>query len=160
MLSRYSLPVAKHTEFRNLLIVISDLFSMTLNASIGIAFGESTGLWTFLAGMSGGMFIYALGNIAWQIANLTTSNLGTHALGYASPLLALVLLWVFSQAEVSRPSLLVIGAIAVVASNLLINFEAEIRWGFRALLLSLGISGAFAYLRQGFFSLLGVDDWQ
>ena len=133
---------------------------MTLNASIRVAFGESPGLWTLLAGISGGLFIYAIGRMAWPIANLTTSNLGTNTLGYASPVIALVLLWIFSQAEVSKPDLLVIGAVAVVASNLLINFEGEIRWGFRPLLLSLGICGAFMYLREGFFALLAVQGWQ
>ena len=139
-------------------VVISDLFSMTLNASIRIAFGESAGLWTLFAGVSAGVFIYALGSMAWRIANLTTSNLGTNALGYASPVIALALLWVFSQAVVSSPGLLVIGTVAVVASNLLINFEGEIRWGFRALLLSVGICGAFVYLHESFFAILRTDD--
>ena len=110
---------------------------MTLNPSIGIALGESTGLCTLLAGLLAGVFIYALGSMAWRIANLATSNLGTNALGYVSPLLALVLLWTFSQSEISRPGLLVTGAVAVVASNLLIYFRGKTRWEFRALLLAL-----------------------
>ena len=68
--------------------------------------------------------------------------------------------WVFSQADVARPGLLVIGAVAVVASNLLISFEAEVRWGFKALILALGTCGAVVYLREEVFGLLDVEGWQ
>ena len=118
-------------------IVISDVLSIMLNGSIGLAFGESASLGILLAGCLGGVFIYALGSMCWRISNLTTSNLGTNALGYGAPVAALVLLWVFSQAQVARPGLLAVGAAAVVASNVLISFEAEIRcvlearWGLR-----------------------------
>ena len=39
---------------------------------------------------------------------------------------------------------LIIGTAALITANLLIGFEAEIRWGFKSLILSLG---ALRYLR-------------
>ena len=141
-------------------IVMSDLFSIVLNGSIGLAFGESAASGIWLAGFLGGVLIYALGSMSWRISNLTTANLGANALGYGAPVAALVLLWGFSQVEVSRPGLLVIGAVAVISANLLINFEAEVRWGFKTLLLALGTCGAVVYMREGFFGLLNVEAWQ
>ena len=141
-------------------IVMSDLFSIALNGSIGLSFGESAAPGIWLAGFLGGVLIYALGSMSWRISNLTTANLGANALGYGAPVAALVLLWVFSQAEVARPGLLVIGAALVISTNVLINFEAEVRWGFKTLLLALGTCGAVVYMREEFFGLLDVEAWQ
>ena len=79
---------------------------------------------------------------------------------YAMPVLSLLWLFFFADAEVARFDYLVIGAAAIITANLLINFEAEIRWGFRALLLALGTFGAVVYLRDGVFKFLGVDPWR
>ena len=140
-------------------IVISDVLSIAMNASIGLASGESLAFPPLIAGFFVGIFVYALGSMTWRMSNLTTGNLGVNALGYAAPVVALVLLWAFSQAEVANPGFLVIGSVAIVASNLLINFEAEIRWGFKALIFALLSFGAFVYLRDEVFSFFGVEEW-
>ena len=56
---------------------------------------------------------------------------------------------------------LVIGATAIISANLLLNFEAEIRLGYKALILALWFCGTFIYLRQGigfydYFNLIEV----
>ena len=112
-------------------IVISDLFSIALNGSIGVAFGESAGSGIWLAGFLGGVVIYAVASMCWRMSNLTTVNLGINALGYGTPLAALCLLWVFGQVGVSWPVPLVVGAIVVVSSNLMISFGPEVRRGYR-----------------------------
>ena len=112
-------------------VVATDLFSVVLNGVVGLAFRESAGVTVLLAGVILGFFVYALGSMCWRVSNLVTGNLGVNAMGYGSPLVALVLLWAFSQAEVSRPVLLAAEAVAVVASNLLINFESDVRRVFR-----------------------------
>ena len=68
-------------------------------------------------------------------------------------------LGLFSHIGVARVDYLVIGAAAIIVSNLLINFEAEIRWGFKALILALLISGTVVYLREGVFVHFGVESW-
>ena len=55
--------------------------------------------------------------------------------------------------------LLIIGAAAIIATNLLINFEAEIRFGFKALILALWTCGTFVYLRDEFLHLLPFSGW-
>ena len=77
-----------------------------------------------MVGFLGGILIYSLGSLAWRAANLLTSNLGVNALGYAVPLLALGLLWVFSRADVARLDYLVVGAIALIAVNLVVGLGA------------------------------------
>ena len=68
------------------------------------------------------------GSIAWRKANIYTTNLGINALAYATPVLSLIWLFSLGQANVTRVDYLVIGAAAIITANLLINFEAEIRY--------------------------------
>ena len=51
------------------------------------------------------------------------------------------------------------GTAAIVIANLLIDFQTEIRWGFKTLILALGTCGMVAYLRDGVFEYLGVGRW-
>ena len=118
-------------------MVVSDVFSISMNAVIGFGAGESLSFIPMMVGFLGGILIYSLGSLAWRAANLLTSNLGVNALGYAAPLLALGLLWVFSRADVARLDYLVVGAIALIAVNLVVGlgawdsrFWAQVRSGF------------------------------
>ena len=135
-------------------IVVTDVFSITLNSTIGFATGESLQPIHLLIGFGGGVAIYTLGSITWRLANLMTDNLGINALGYSTPIIALIWLLIFSQVGVVKLDFLVIGAAAVVAANLLINFEADIRFGFKALVLALWACGTFVYLREEFLIYL------
>ena len=114
----------------------------------------------------GGAVAYALANITWRAANMLTDNLGINAMSYATPLVALLWLFVFSQVNVARLDYLIIGAAVIISANLLINFEAEIEFGFKALIISLWACGAVVYLRpagwvwegsQGYFAVLGLS---
>ena len=80
--------------------------------------------------------------IAWRKANITTDNLGINALGFVTPIMSLFWLFWIAQARVARWDYLVIGTAAVITANLLISFDAEIRWGFKALILALGTPAA------------------
>ena len=51
------------------------------------------------------------------------------------------------------------GTAAIITANLTMNFEAEIRWGFRALVLALIACGALVYLRDDVFTSLGIEPW-
>ena len=53
---------------------------------------------------------------------------------------------------------LIIGTAALITANLLIGFEAEIRWGFKSLILSLGACGTFVYFRDDIYAFLGIGD--
>ncbi len=103
--------------------------------------------------------IYTAASISWRNANIITSNLGINAIGYSTPALTLLWLFLFWNIEVERPGLLIIGTAAIVTANLLINFEAEIRFGFKALILSLWGCGAFVYLRDDILRTLPVG-WE
>ena len=140
-----------------LFLVVSVVASVI---SVGLAMAESEGL-TFNGWLIALVFgaVLAFGNISWGKANFTTDNLGINSLNYAIPILSLVWLLLFAQTQVARIDYLVMGAAAIVTANLLINFEAEIRWGFKALILALGTGGTAVYLRDGLFEHWGVEKW-
>ena len=107
----------------------------------------------------GGVFAHALANIARRTANLMTDNLGINAFSYATPIFSLMWLPLFSQVDVARVDYLIIGSAAIIATNLLINFEAEVRFGFKALILALWACGTFVYLRDDVLQYLPFGGW-
>ena len=114
-----------------------------------------------LAGFITGLFIAALGGIAFRQANLLANNLGINALRYSTLLFSVLWLFLFRDTNYMNFNFLVIGATAIIAANLLLNFEAEIRLGYKALVLALWGCGAFVYFRQGvvfydYFNLIEV----
>ncbi len=138
--------------------LVASIVSSVISA--GVALVENEGITSpgKIIAISFGI-VLTFGNIAWGKANFTTDNLGINAIAYSIPIMSLLWLFAFSLAEVARFDYLVIGAAAIITANILINFEAEIRWGFKALLLALGTCGAVVYLRDGVFELLGVVKW-
>ena len=137
--------------------LIANIITTPLNILAGFAsqesFGGSLNPQMLLIGIFGGITASAGGSIAWRKSNLTTRNLGVNAIGYATPILSLGWLWLFSQVNVDNPDYLVIGAAAIICANLLINFEAERLLGFKALVLALWACGTLVYLRS-------IDKWQ
>ena len=109
----------------------------------------------FIAGVTA----FSIADGLWRKANLITHNLGINAVVYLIPVLSLTWLFVFSQASVERWDYLIIGATAIITANLLINFEAEIRMGFKALVIALGGFGTFVFLRDDIFEFLNVSQW-
>ena len=139
---------------------VSSSGSALFNAGAGLVGGEEIGPRVLVIGVVGGALTNSVAGIAWRKVNFTTGHLGINALAYMTPVVSLSFLAAFSMVEIPRPDYLVIGTVAIVAANLLINFEAEIRWGFRALIVALGTCGAAVYLRDDFYALVGIDGWQ
>ena len=139
-------------------LFLASFIAVFTQTAAGLSLGESLNWSTFGIGLITGIFV-GVGGIAWRKANFTTSNPGINAMAYGTPVLSVLWLFAFSQTDVARPDYLIMGAAAIITSNLLINFEAEIRWGFKALLLALGTCGAIVYLRDGIFELLGIAVW-
>ena len=130
-----------------------------LSAFVGLASGETISTDAIAIAVLGGVFALALGNIAWRAANVVTNNLGINALAYAIPILSLIWLFLFAEVNIARVDYLIIGTVAIISANLLINFEAEVRFGFKALILAMWGFGAFVYLRDDLLNLLPFDTW-
>ena len=137
---------------------IANLIGTVLQAAIGLAGGESIALESLGIAMVTGVLVASVGRTAWRTAYLTTTNLGISALAYAVPVVSLMWLIVFDQTEILRLDYLVIGGVAIVITSLLINFEAEIRFGFKALMLALWACGTIVYLRDGLLEHFPVID--
>ena len=139
--------------------LLANCIAVPVNLTAGFATGEEAGLSMFSISIIGGVFAYAAAGVAWRKANLVSNNLGVNALVYLVPMFSLVWLFALSQAHIKLVDYLIMGAAAIITANLLINFEAEIRSGFKALILALGTCGAIVYLRDDFFEFLGVEQW-
>ena len=125
---------------------------------IGTLSGETANL-SSIAIVLGGAVAQATGSILWRKSNLLSNSPSINAIAYIIPILSLGWLALFSFVGVSRPDYLVIGAAAIVTSNLLINFEADLRLGFKVLIIALWSCGAFVYLRDDLLTLLPFDTW-
>ena len=152
-----ALPADKGADPDNILVNIScaltgqgiaNLIGAVLQASIGFASGESITLESVGIAFATGALVASVGRTAWRTASLTTTNLGINALSYALPIASLAWLLVFEQIAILRFDYLAIGVVAIVVTSLLINFEAEIRFGFKALMLALWACGTIVYMRD------------
>ena len=72
-------------------------------------------------------------------ANLTTQDLGVNAISFTTPVAALALLFLFGQVGVAHIGYLVVGAIIIVAGNLIVNFRFGDTVGIQAAYLVLMI---------------------
>ena len=136
-----------------LAVAVVSLVGGSLSAGIGFTLGEKveSDLPTYLGyGLLGGVLTQAVAALLLRKSNLTTNNLGVNALAYLTPIFSLAWLWLFSEIAVASVPYLVIGTAAIVATNLLINFEAERLLGFKALVIFLWVCGTVAYLRDQF----------
>ena len=144
-------------------IAIASLAAVPLNIAIGLVNGESASSIGFA-----GLFIAFLfgviadggGTVGYRYSNLLTNNLGVNAMTYATLPLSLAWLVALSLVAVARIDFLIIGAAGIIAANLLINFEAEIRFGFKSLIIALWACGAVVYLRPVDGALFGVENWE
>ena len=139
-------------------LLITSLVSVVVSTGIGLFSGETLTFQDMEIPVVAGI-VAAFSWIALRKANFTTDNLGINAIAFITPILSVTWLFWIADAKPIRLDYLVIGAAAIITANLLINFEAEIRWGFKALILALGTCGAVVYLRDGVFELLGVVKW-
>ena len=128
-----------------------------IQMSIGLSVGETMPTHVFLLIMVGAAFTHPIAGVAWRRALLTTHDLSINAIDHIRPILSLLWLLPFSFVVV-QGDYLIIGIAALITANLLIGFEAEIRWGFKSLILSLGACGTFVYFRDDIYAFLGIGD--
>ena len=146
-----------------LFVIVSFLFSSLGAAVVSLVVGLGRGE-TFDAGMVGIAFIAGLAvnttaGILWRKANLADDDVGFNALGYAIPILAMLFLLTSEEAQITRVNYLILGTTAIIVANLLIHFEAEVRWSFEALILALGGCGTLVYFRDELLILMGIPRW-
>ena len=143
--------------------LVANAICVPLNLGLSFVLSEPANVSVFLGTLGlaivGGLLLNSVPSVFWRKANLITHNLGINALGYATPVCALMWLWVFALVDVAAWPYLVVGTAAVITVNLLINFEAEVRFGFKALILALWACGTFVYLRDEFLHLLPFGGW-
>ena len=139
--------------------VIASAIAAVMNGFIGFGIGETVTLGALGIAVACGAFANAVGHLAWRAANVMSNNLGINAISYSTPIFSLVWLFLFWSVDIARVDYLIIGTAAIVSANLLINFEAEIRSGFKALILALWACGTFVYLRDEILLLLPFDGW-
>lgn len=128
-----------------------------IQLSTGLSLGETMSPNVFLLIMAGAAFSHPIAGVAWRKALLTTHDLSINAIDHIRPILSLLWLLPFSFVVV-QGDYLIIGTAALITANLLIGFEAEIRWGFKSLILALWGCGTFVYFRDDIYAFLGMGD--
>ena len=139
--------------------LIANSVSAVLNLFLGSASGETIDSRSLLIAVALGGAVNGAANVAWRKANLSTDNLGINAVSFATPIFSLAWLFVFYQIAPARPDYLLAGVVGIIIVNLVINLEAEIRFGFKALVLALWAFGAFVYLRDDALQYLPFGEW-
>ena len=118
--------------------------------AIGLILSETLSMHQFWYAILSGFVVTSIGTVAFRFANLKTDNLGVNAIAFATPMVALIWLWMFSILGVAHLDYLIIGAMGIVASNLLINVDASSRVAYKALVVSLWLFGTVIYLTEGY----------
>ena len=136
--------------FAMVMTCISQVLSGGLLCVSGLIVSESISWHQLIYAVAGGFFITSVGALAFRWANLNTDNLGVNALAFATPLVALLWLWMFSIFDASHLDYLIVGAMGIVASNLLINVDASNRFAYKALVASLWVFGTITYFTEGY----------
>ena len=149
-------------DFLGLLValLIASAVSGLLNTFVGISSGEVMDSRSLFIAIVVGGAASGIANAAWRKANLIAHHAGVNALAFAAPVFSLAWLFLLTQTQPENLDYLIIGIIGIVIVNLLINSEAEVRFGFKALLLALWTCGAFVYLRDDVLQYLPFGEWQ
>ena len=138
---------------------LSSLGAAVVGIVVGLGRGETLDFEVLSLAFVAGLVVNTTAGLMWRKANMADDDISFNALGYAIPILALVALFIFNQADINRVDYLILGATAIIVANLLINFEAEVRWSFEALILALGGCGTLVYFRADIFDWLEVPNW-
>ncbi len=85
-----------------------------------------------------------------RFAYIKTTNLGISAIRYFTPIVTLVLLSLASLINIPHFDWLVIGAVAIIAANLLLNFKGNTRPAYTAWVIALWLFGSIIYLIGGY----------
>lgn len=114
-------------------ILLTSAVSMTVNATLGAATGESLAPLQAAAALTLGTVVYFAASALWRAANIIALDLSVNALGSFTPLLALGWLWCWQLAggpaagqllTLPRPHLVAAGAAMVAAANLTLHRSA------------------------------------
>ena len=146
-------------------LLITQLICAIASIVIAIMMGETVNYALLLLSIIGGIVSSGIADVLFRSSNIVGDNLGVNAIIYAMPIFALTYFMILSHFEilpavhVARVDYFVVGVLIIVVSNLLINSEAEIRKGFRGLILTLGVCGTFVYFREDIFTLVGLVQW-
>ena len=146
-------------------LLITQLICAIASIVIALMLGESISYTLLLLSIIGGIVSGGIADVFFRTSNLIGDNLGVNAIIYAMPVFALAYFVILSpfnilqEIHIARVDYFVVGVLILVVSNLLINSEAEIRKGFRGLILTLGVCGTFVYFREDIFALVGLVQW-
>ena len=135
--------------FATFITCIGNALAGVVLCVIGLIVSETISLHQLSYAVIGSLIVYSIGTVAFKAANLRTNDLGVNTLAYATPLVTLIWLWMLSILNVPHLDYLIIGAMGIVASNLLINAEASKRDAYKALVVSLLVFGTVIYFSDG-----------
>ena len=151
-------------------VLVGSLGSAVVCVAVGLGRGEILGPMSlgiaFIAGTTIGMTA--------EVARRKVKSLEDEArrdslrdetscdsLGCTILVFSLIWLLASTQTGVQRVDYLLLGAVFIITANLLVSTQRiEVRRGFRALVIALGLSGTFVYLRDVIFTETGVTHWQ
>lgn len=139
-----------------LIVIFMHISGFLISAFLGLFAGEAvTGACDSLFALGMGVTI-GLGAISFRVASIQSENPGITALSFLTPLFALGILLFLGWFNISewsyaniRRDYLAMGATAIFSANILLNLRADMRTGYRSLVLCLWIFGAIRYLYDG-----------
>lgn len=140
-------------------LLITQLVCAVISIVIALMLGESINYTLLMLSIAGGFMASGIADVLFRTSNIITTNLGVNAVIYGMPIFAMMWLAIFSTVSLARVDYFVVGILIIIVSNLLVNSEAEIRKGFRGLILTLGVCGTFVYFREELFTFIGLVHW-
>ena len=137
-----------------------------ISYGFGFATGGSITSQSSVLMIAAGILIFFSGHLLARWSFMKTEDLSINAVGYATPLLALLWLALFTEIDkINNTDLVILGAGAILAANILLQVQPELeddhrrRIGFPALVLGLWLSGAIVHFRENIYQFLGIDDF-
>ena len=131
-------------------LAIVKIFGSAVAIVSSLSIGESINDISITLAFAYGFFGFGVAAILMRVANVKTTDLGVNAIAFVTPVFSLSWLGLGSLIHVPHVDLLIIGTVAIILANLLINFVAEIRLGYKALIIALWICCVSVYLLPGF----------
>ena len=139
---------------------IANLISVPVNVTIGLFAGDTLEWQSLGFAFLGGVLVHTFATVFYRLGIATTANLAVNVVMYITPVFTLT--WLLSLADVEIMALhyLIIGALWIAMSNVVVNFDAEIGWGYKSMIMAMGIAGIVVYLRDDIFGALHVAGWR
>ena len=92
-----------------------------------------------------GFFITSTVIILYRAANLLTTKLEINAMSYATPVITLIYLGILGYINVPHIDWLIIGTTGILASNILLNVNLEMKMTHQYLTATIWICGVASY---------------